>query len=152
MKMRHEKALDIGLARAEMAAEALRRWTGVRAIAVCAVQTVPETGLRAGESWEPVGPFSYKEIARDDGMTGGGNYHLLIVDENWTAKASCPSQWPRRARGSFGRPCLRGRIERMSPIEPNIRMCEYERLGRTVSGYSRHFRRPCTVWTDACCW
>ena len=91
MKMRHEKALDVGLARAEVAAEALRRWTGVRAIAVCAVQTVLETGLRAGESWEPVGPFSYKEIARDDGMTGGGNYHLLIVDENWTAKA-CTSQ------------------------------------------------------------
>ena len=91
MKMKHRKALDIGLARAEVAAEALRRWTGVRAIAVCAVQTVPETGLRAGESWEPVGPFSYKEIARDDGMTGGGNYHLLIVDENWIAKA-CTSQ------------------------------------------------------------
>ena len=92
--MKHEKALDVGIARAEMAAEALRRWTGVKAIAVSAVRSISGYGSRARESWEPVGQHSYKEIARDDGMRGGGNYHLLVVDENGIAKACTLKRYP----------------------------------------------------------
>lgn len=92
--MRHEKALDIGIARAEVAAEAMRRWTGVEAIAVFAVRSISGSGRRARESWEPVGHYNYKEIARDDGMRGGGNYHLLLVDENGTAKACTLKRYP----------------------------------------------------------
>lgn len=92
--MRHEKALDVGIARAEVAAEAIRRWTGVKAIAVFAVKAVPRFGRRAREHWEPVGDHSYKEIARDDGMKGQGNYHLLVVDDGGTAKACTLKRYP----------------------------------------------------------
>jgi hypothetical protein len=92
--MKHEKALAIGIAHANVAAEAIQRWTGVKAIAVFAVKSVPGIGSRASESWEPVGTNSYKEIARDDGMRGGGNYHLLVVDDSGTAKACTLQRYP----------------------------------------------------------
>ena len=91
--MKYEKALDIGRTRAEMAAEVIKRWTGIKAIAVCAVKYPYGQSLGAGE-WEPVGQQSYKEIARDDGMQGGGNYHLLVVDKAGTAKACSMERFP----------------------------------------------------------
>ena len=92
--MRYEQALKIGRARAEMAAEAIRRWTGVKATAVCAVKPALGSDPRTTGKWEPVGQRSYKEIARDDGMRGKGNYHLLIVDKSGTAKACTLKRFP----------------------------------------------------------
>ena len=70
--MRYEQALKIGRARAEMAAEAIRRWTGVKATAVCAVKPALGSDPRTTGKWEPVGQRNYKEIARDDGIQGRG--------------------------------------------------------------------------------
>jgi len=91
--MKYEKALEIGRTRADMAAEVIQRWAGVKAIAVCAVKSAYGQNLEARE-WEPVGKQSYKEIARDDGMLGGGNYHLLVVDKAGTAKACSMERFP----------------------------------------------------------
>ena len=60
--MDYGRAVEIGRGRAEEAAEAIRRWTGAEAMAVCAVKPAPGRGR-----WQPVGPQSLKEIARDDG-------------------------------------------------------------------------------------
>lgn len=87
--MDYKKALEIGHKRAEEAAEAIHRWTGVEALAVCAVK--PDS---TDERWRPVGKRSFKEIARDDGLRGDGRYHLLIVDENGTTKACTRKRYP----------------------------------------------------------
>lgn len=92
--MEYEKALKMGRARAEQAAEIIRRWAGVKACAVCAVKAGPTTDPGQRGNWEPVGQRSYKEIARDDGMRGRGNYHLLIVDKGGTAKACTLKRFP----------------------------------------------------------
>jgi hypothetical protein len=92
--MRYEQALKIGKARAEQAAEVLRRWTGIKAIAVCAVKTAYDSEPRTTKKWEPVGQRSYKEIARDDGVRGRGNYHLLVLDKNGAAKACSMERFP----------------------------------------------------------
>ena len=81
--MDYRKALDIGHERANHAADALRRWTGVEALAICAVKPDSADDGR----WKPVGGRSFKEIARDDGFHGDGRYHLVIVDADGTAKA-----------------------------------------------------------------
>ena len=39
--MDYKKSLDIGRARAEEAAEMIRRWTGIEIMAVCAVKPTP---------------------------------------------------------------------------------------------------------------
>lgn len=75
-------ALEIGRQRATGAARALRRWTGVEALAVFAVRP----GLGWG-SWRPVGAIRRKEFARDDGYRGRGRRYLLVVDATDTAKA-----------------------------------------------------------------
>jgi hypothetical protein len=85
--MDYKLALDTGHKRAEQAAEALARWTGVQTYPLCAVQPAPGSDPRTKGNWEPVGQQSYKEIARDEGIYGKGNYHVLVVDENGTAKA-----------------------------------------------------------------
>ena len=87
-------ALSIGRARAETAAEALGRWTGVEAMAVCAVKAGHEGHTDRTGDWEPVGERSFKEVARDDGFAGGGNYHLLVVDERGVAKACTRKRFP----------------------------------------------------------
>jgi hypothetical protein len=89
MDVDYKKALDVGRVRADVAAKALRRWTGVPSMAVCAVKPG-----RDGERWLPVGEQSFKEIARDDGFRGGGDYHLLVVDEDGTAKACSRKRFP----------------------------------------------------------
>ncbi len=86
--------VDIGRARAESAARALRRWTGVRALAVCVLKPAYGYDSKKADVWIPVGELSFKEIARDDGYFGSGNYHLLIVDETGTAKASTWDRYP----------------------------------------------------------
>ena len=92
--MDYEKALKIGRTRADLAAEALRRWTGIKACAVCAVQPVSGSDPRTAGNWEPIGRYCYKEITRDNGMRGGGNYHLLVVDESGTVKACTLKRYP----------------------------------------------------------
>ena len=92
--MKYEQALKVGRARAEQAAEVIRRWTGVKAIAVCAVKPASGPNMRTTGNWEPVGQQSHKDIARDDGMQGQGNYHLLIVDKSGTAKACTLDRFP----------------------------------------------------------
>ena len=92
--MRYEQALKIGRARAEMAAEAIRRWTGVKATAVCAVKPALGSDPRTTGKWEPVGQRNYKEIARDDGIQGRGDYHLLVVDKIGSAKACSMKRFP----------------------------------------------------------
>ena len=87
--MDYKKALDIGHERADQAAEAIRRWTGVKAMAVCAVQ--PGRGKR---DWKPVGQQSWKEIAQDNGFRGGGNFHLLVIDEDGAVKACSKDRFP----------------------------------------------------------
>jgi len=87
--MKYSKALAIGHRRAEEAADALRRWTGVAACAVCGVKPAP-----GGRGWEPVGAGSRKEIVRDSGFRGEGKYHLLVVDESGTAKACTRDRFP----------------------------------------------------------
>lgn len=92
--MDYARALNLGRVRAETAAEALGRWTGIEAMSVCALK--PAYGgnpLKAGK-WVAVGSASFKEIARDDGAQGGGNYHLLIVDEDGTGKACSRKRFP----------------------------------------------------------
>jgi len=44
--------------------------------------------------WKPVGRESLKEIARDDGICGGGRYHLLVVDERGAVKACSRDRLP----------------------------------------------------------
>lgn len=85
--MDYQKALETGRVRAEQAAQAMQRWTGVKAIAVCAVKPAGGSDSRTIGDWQPVGRRNYKEIARDEGIYGRGNYHLLVVDESGTAKA-----------------------------------------------------------------
>jgi len=85
--MDYKLALDTGRKRAEQAAEALARWTGVETYPLCAVQPAPGSERRGARDWEPVGQQSYKDIARDEGIYGRGNYHVLVVDEHGTAKA-----------------------------------------------------------------
>ena len=87
--MKYCEALKTGRRRAEEAAEAIRRWTGVPAIAVCAVKTDPSE-----KYWQPVGQQSWKEIASDDGLGGKDRYHLLIVDEGGAAKACSRKRYP----------------------------------------------------------
>ena len=36
----------------------------------------------------------FKEIARDDGRMGAGNYHVLVVDEDGVTKASSRERYP----------------------------------------------------------
>jgi hypothetical protein len=94
IKMKYKRALEIGRARAEAAAEAMQRWTSAKACAVCAVK--PGTGwdaYRTGD-WMPVGQQCYKEIARDDGSQGKGNYHLLVMDEEGVIKACSLERFP----------------------------------------------------------
>jgi hypothetical protein len=92
--MEYGKALKIGRTRAEEAAETIRRWTGIKACAVCAVK--PACGRNPGttRAWVPVGQESWKEIARDDGIRGRGNYHLLVVDKNGEVKACSLERFP----------------------------------------------------------
>jgi len=85
--MDYGKALDIGRARAEQAAEALTRWTGAAAYPVCAVKPAYGTDPLTARTWKPVGRESLKEIARDDGIRGGGRFHLLVLDERGAVKA-----------------------------------------------------------------
>jgi len=80
--MDYERALDIGRLRARHAAKAVRRWTGVEAMELCAVKAAPWPAR-----WLPVGEKSYKEIARDDGYRGAGGYALLVTDESGAVKA-----------------------------------------------------------------
>jgi len=87
--MNYKKALDMGHERANQAAEAIRRWTGVKAYAVCAVQ--PGRGNR---DWKPVGQHGWKEIAKDDGFYGDSKYHVLVVDETGTVKACTKKRFP----------------------------------------------------------
>jgi len=92
--MKYGKALDIGRARAEQAAKALARWTGVAAYPVCAVKPAYGTDPLTARTWKPVGRESLKEIARDDGIRGGGRYHLLVVDERGKVKACSRDRFP----------------------------------------------------------
>jgi len=80
--VKYEKALDLGRLRARDAARALRRWTGVESMALCAVKAAPWP-----ERWLPVGEQSYKEIALDEGYRRSGKYSLLVVDETGAVKA-----------------------------------------------------------------
>lgn len=56
----------------------------------------PACGADPGttRAWVPVGQESWKEIARDEGIRDRGNYHLLIVDFNGTAKACSLERFP----------------------------------------------------------
>ena len=92
--MKYNKALRIGRARAEEAAGALQRWAGIKACPLCAVRPAVGTDPQTPGDWEPVGRQSLKEIARDDGMRGGGNYHLFIVDEKDAIKACSMERFP----------------------------------------------------------
>jgi len=92
--MDYEEALEVGLIRAKQAAEMLRRWTGARACEVCAVKPAWGDDPRRAENWRAVGQRSLKEIARDDGYRGGGNYHVLIVDEDGAIKAASCKRFP----------------------------------------------------------
>jgi len=87
--MDYVKAVEIGRERAEQAAEAIRSWTAVEAMAVCAVKPG-----RSDRDWRPVGQMSRKEIAEDERPRTRGRYHLLIVDEDGTAKACTRKQYP----------------------------------------------------------
>jgi len=85
--MEYKEALEIGLVRARRAAEAIER-SGAKACAVCAVKPEADAGGGRPGDWEPVGERSWKDVARDEGFTGGGGYHLIVVDEDGVAKAS----------------------------------------------------------------
>jgi len=86
--MDYKEALEIGQARARRAAEAIEKWTGAKACAVCAVKPAGDAGEEGPAEWEPVGENSWKEVACDEGFTGAGGYHLLVVDEDGVPKAS----------------------------------------------------------------
>ena len=61
--MRYDKALEIGQARAEEAADLIRRWTGIKVYALCAVnEVVSRRNPEKDVGWEPVGQRSWKEI------------------------------------------------------------------------------------------
>ena len=92
--MDYAKALNIGRMRADTAAKALGRWTGIEAMSVCAVKPKYGDDPRRARDWKPVGEQSFKEIAQDDGAQGGGNYHLLIVDDEGTGKACSRKRFP----------------------------------------------------------
>ena len=87
--MKYKKALDMGHERANQAAKAIHRWTGVKAHAVCAVKPG-----RGDHGWRPVGQQSWKEIARDDGFRGNGDFHLLVIDEDGAVKACSKDRIP----------------------------------------------------------
>ena len=87
--MEYKKALNTGHERADAAAEMIRRWAGVDAYAVCALRPG-----RNGRQAEPVGERSFKDIARDDGFHGNGQYHLVIVDEKGATKACTKDRFP----------------------------------------------------------
>ena len=87
--MEYREALAIGRERAEDSAELIQRWTGVEAMALCAVRP----GRTKGQ-WEPVGLQSLKEIALDGGYRHSGRYSLLVVDERGTVKACSRELFP----------------------------------------------------------
>jgi hypothetical protein len=93
-KMEYGKTMEIGRERAEQAAEIIRRWAAVKACAVCAVKGGRRRDRDERGGWEPVGGRSYKEIARDSGMRGKGDWHLLVVDSSGTAKACTLERFP----------------------------------------------------------
>jgi len=92
--MNYQKALEIGKIRAKEAAEAIRRWTGVEAYDVCAVKPARSTDRRRTRDWQPVGRQSLKDIACDKGFRGDGDYHLLVIDEDGTVKATSRDRYP----------------------------------------------------------
>lgn len=86
--MRYEEALQTGKARAEEAAEILRRWTGIKAYALFAVnRIVRRDNPDKTVGWEPVGSRSWKEIIPGRGKDGCIEYHLAIVDHDGIPKA-----------------------------------------------------------------
>ncbi|MDP2897850.1 MAG: hypothetical protein Q8Q12_15050 [bacterium] len=87
--MKYDEALTIGRRRAEEAAAAIQRWTGVRAFALFTVKP----GWRKG-SWKPVGRMSRKEICWDDGFRGGGGYYIAVVDGGGAVKACSKQLYP----------------------------------------------------------
>ena len=85
----YEEDLEIGHCRAEEAAKAIRQWTGVQALAVCALRPTSNP-----DRCQPVGQLSWKEIVQDTGFRGAGGYYLLVVDEDGTAKACSKQTFP----------------------------------------------------------
>jgi len=86
--MRYDKALEIGQARAEEAADLIRRWAGITVYALCAVNQVSSRrNPDKTAAWQPVGQRSWKEIVGRRGADGQTRYHIVIVDEDGTAKA-----------------------------------------------------------------
>ncbi len=86
--MRYERALEIGQARAEEAADLMRRWTGIKVYALCAVtEVVSRRNPEKDAGWEPVGQRSWKEIIGRRGTDGQTRYSIVILDEDGTPKA-----------------------------------------------------------------
>jgi hypothetical protein len=85
--VKYEDAVDIGRVRAEQAAEALHRWTGIQTTSLCVVRPAPDSDPDSTGSWKPVGKGCWREISKHTGALGSGTYHLIVVDEAGSVKA-----------------------------------------------------------------
>jgi len=85
--MRYKDAVDIGRIRANRAAEALHRWTGIQTTSLCVVRSASHSDPDSTGSWEPVGKGCWKDISKHTGALESDTYHLIVVDEAGSVKA-----------------------------------------------------------------
>ena len=85
--MKYKDAVNIGRVRADQAAEALRRWTGIQTTSLCVVRPAPHSDPDRTGSWEPVGKGCWKDISKHTGALESDTYHLIVVDEAGSVKA-----------------------------------------------------------------
>jgi hypothetical protein len=91
--MQYEEALIIGRRRRADAAVALSGYIRERAIEVCAVKPAKHASLDCRE-FVPVGEESLKEVIFRRGPTGDMEAHVLVVDNDGTAKACSQRTYP----------------------------------------------------------
>ena len=131
--MRYDKALEIGQARAEEAAELIRRWTDIKVYALCAVnQVASRRNPEKVVGWEPVGQRSWKEIVGKRGIDGQTKYYIAVVDEGGTPKACSADVF---SRGKALRLADKLPVAVFAPGEGMLWKCLEERQLRDDSRY-----------------
>jgi len=85
--MKYKDAVNIGRVRADQAAEALHRWTGIQTTSLCVVRPARDSDPDRTGSWEAVGKGCWKDISKHAGALESDTYHLIVVDEAGSVKA-----------------------------------------------------------------
>ena len=91
--MQYEEAVIIGKRRRADAAVALSGYIRERAMEVCAVKPAKGASLNSRE-FVPVGEENLKEVIFRRGPTGDMEAHVVVVDNDGTAKACTQRTYP----------------------------------------------------------